>query len=195
MDPLVASLRSSVYHDVKRKEQLIAGLEDFLYSTDAKERNGARRLMLEFDAASALRLMKRRDIGDEYLKYAEKADDRVRKLFDDSMTAAHRGFYSALVMDVTVFAVGIILILVSVATALSHGVTGSSLLSWEGTGAAGGSGLLAMAYTVFIGGPRERVKFAVDHVMGIKVRAGGPWGAGKDSHDRSEYVLLCLLLN
>ena len=173
MDPLVASLRSSVHHDLKRKDQLIAGLEEFLYSTDEKERNGARRLMLEFDSASMKKLTQRSKIGDGYLKEVKEASRRVEELFEKSMQSARTGFLVALIMDISVFVVGLILILASVATALAHGVSGSAgNMSWEGTGASGGTGLLAVGYSAYLSDPRKKVKSAVDHVMGIKVRYG-----------------------
>ena len=128
--------------------------------------------MLEFDSASMKKLTQRSKIGDGYLQVVKEAGERVEKLFVASMHSARVGFLIALIMDISVFVVGILLVLASVATALAHGATGQSALSWEGTGAAGGTGLLAVAYSTFLKDPRKKVKSAVDHVMGIKVRYG-----------------------
>ena len=77
-------------------------------------------------------------------------------------------------MDVTLFIVGVALIIVAAAVsiisqALTASASASVLGGWTGTVVSGGSGLLAVSYTSFVSNPRAQVKAATDHLMYIKV--------------------------
>ena len=98
----------------------------------------------------------------QYVDVLERAEDRVRELFEQSVHEAQKGFQLATWMDVTVFGGGIVLILVSAANALLR--TGD-LETWAGVG---GVGVLGVVYGLLIANPRQ-VRETVDHLMKIKI--------------------------
>ena len=83
----------------------------------------------------------------------------MQALFKESLNGANLGFKVALFMDVSLFTVGIALILLAAITGVLHYSTGGAV-SWEGTGISGGAGILAVAYTAFVSKPRAQVKGA-----------------------------------
>ena len=75
-------------------------------------------------------------------------------------------------MDVTLFLVGVALIIVATAMSIINQASAASASAnggWTGTVVSGGSGLLAVSYTSFVSKPRAQVKAATDHLMYIKV--------------------------
>ena len=66
---------------------------------------------------------------------------------------AQQGFRVALCMDVTVFAVGVVLLLCSAAIALARDDFGS----WATAGASGGCGVLGILYATLVAQPRKQV--------------------------------------
>jgi hypothetical protein len=69
-------------------------------------------------------------------------------------------------MDAAVFAVGVLLIIVS---AVLQFVDKRSLADWVGSAVTGGAGVLGVLYSLLIGKPRQRVEEAVDHLMHLKI--------------------------
>lgn len=94
-----------------------------------------------------------------------EAEEQMQQQFKQTMLDAQRGFNIALAMDVTVFLVGVVLILLSGIMAISN----DNLDNWAGIGASGGTGALATLYSLLVAKPRAQVKKSVDHLMYIKV--------------------------
>eukprot|EP00854_Cymbomonas_tetramitiformis_P002655 gene2655-3423_t len=93
------------------------------------------------------------------------AEERVHVMFDQVVKEARQGFRVALGMDLSIFAVGILLLVASAGWALLNDDMGS----WVGAGASGGAGVLGILYTTFVAKPRKQVKASVDHLMYVKV--------------------------
>jgi HEAT repeat protein len=99
----------------------------------------------------------------QYGDVLERAEDRVRQLFEQSVHEAQRGFQLATWMDVAVFGIGLLLVIASAANALLK--TGEFAV-WAGVG---GVGTLGVLYGLLISNPRRQVREAVDHLMKIKI--------------------------
>jgi hypothetical protein len=87
----------------------------------------------------------------------------VQDLFEKTVHEAQRGFQVATLMDLIVFAAGMILLLASAANALLR--TGD-FATWAGVGGVGVAGVL---YGLLISNPRKQVRDAVDHLMKVKI--------------------------
>jgi hypothetical protein len=88
------------------------------------------------------------------------------QLLETSVREAYSGFHLAVIMDVVVFAVGIVLLLGSAGYALF--ATGD-LAKWAGVGLSGTIGVLGVVYGTLIANPRRQVRESVDHLMRLKM--------------------------
>ena len=142
-------------------------LETLMVSGSAKNQQVARMLLSEIGGAVAFeRLRARSDSMKQYYEVLERTEEKIRELFQSSLDEARKGFHVAVIMDVVVFAVGIVLLLGSAAYALFE--TGG-LGKWAGVGVSGGMGVLGIVYGVLIANPRKQVRESVDHLMRIKM--------------------------
>ncbi len=149
------------------REAVAEELEALMLSGSAKQQGAARALLSELGGAVAFeKLRARTDVMKQYSQILEKAEDKIRQLFENSVKEAQSGFHIAVIMDVTVFAVGIILILGSAGYTLF--ATGD-LATWAGVGLTGGIGVLGVIYGVLIANPRRQVRESVDHLMRVKM--------------------------
>ena len=102
----------------------------------------------------------------QYSTEMEKAEEKIRNLFESSIKEARLGFRLASLMDVLVFVLGLGLIAVSAGIVFSKG---GDLSSWAGVGLTGGAGVLGVLHGILIAKPRKQVLDAVDHLMHLKV--------------------------
>jgi hypothetical protein len=99
-------------------------LERLMGSGSDAQQETARTLLRELGGAVAYGKLRARTASmKQYVDVLERAEDRVRELFERSVREAQKGFQLATWMDVTVFGVGIVLILVSAASAATEGGT------------------------------------------------------------------------
>ena len=82
------------------------------------------------------------------------------------MREAQNGFQLAVIMDVVIFALGVLLVVGSAGYAL---YLEGDLSSWAGVGVAGGVGVLGIIYGTLIANPRRQVRESVDHLMRLKI--------------------------
>jgi hypothetical protein len=146
---------------------VVEELETTMLTGPENQQETARTLLSEVGGLQAFqRLRVRTNAVNQYIGVLEEAEARVRKLFEDSLVEARHGFKLASIMDVSVFTIGIGLIIVSAWQVLA---SGGSLNSWAGVGVTGGMGLLGVLYGILISNPRRQVRESVDHLMHLKV--------------------------
>ncbi|MFM0197566.1 hypothetical protein PQQ65_31185 [Paraburkholderia strydomiana] len=103
----------------------------------------------------------------QYSEALETAEGKIRELFETSIREAQQGFRWAVVMNVVVFAVGVLLVLGSGCYAI---YTKGDLSRWIGVGGvARGTGVLGIVYSVLIANPRQQMRKSVDHLMRVKM--------------------------
>src|SRR5262249_12830692 len=143
----------------------VAGeLEKIMVSGGATQEEVARLLLSELGGAVAYEKLKARTAAmKQYGDVLERAEDRVRELFEQSVHEAQKGLQFATWMDLTVFGVGIALILTSAINALFRN---GDLATWAGVGS---TGVLGVVYSLLISNPRQQVRAAVDHLMRVKI--------------------------
>ena len=139
-------------------------LEKLMGSGSARQQEISRTLLSELGGAAAYEKLRVRTAAmKQYSDVLERAEVRVQELFEQSVHEAQKGFQLATRMDVTVFGVGISLILVSAALALWKG---DNIAVWAGVG---GTGVLGVLYALLIANPRRQVRESVDHLMKVKI--------------------------
>jgi HEAT repeat protein len=142
-------------------------LETLMTTGAAKQQEVARILLSELGGTVAFeKLRARTDVMKQYTNLLEQTDTKIRQLFEVSVHDAQRGFNLAVGMDVTVFVLGIVLLLASAGYAL---FTSGNLSNWAGIGISGGVGVLGIVYGVLIANPRRQVRESVDHLMEMKI--------------------------
>lgn len=149
------------------REAVAEELETLMITGSARQQDVARTLLSELGGAVAFeKLRARTDAMKQYTEVLEKTEEKIRELFEGSVREAQSGFQLAVIMDVVVFAVGVVLLLGSAGYALF--ATGD-LATWAGVGLSGGIGVLGVVYGVLIANPRRQVRESVDHLMRVKI--------------------------
>ena len=151
----------------QRNKKVVETLEDQMHrGTTLEIKDSARRLLAEMGGYTAIqKLSHRESMKERYAKEIKIAQDKVEKMFQESMHDARLGFQLALIMDSIVFLFGVAMLAASGIIA----VTTDSVSVWAGVGISGGSGSAAVLYTLFVGKPREKVKEATNHMMKLKM--------------------------
>jgi hypothetical protein len=149
------------------RELVVEKLEDMMVSGPVEQQETARILLIELGGLSAFQKVQARKVAiDQYLEQLELAEKRIRFLFESTVLEAQRGFRLAIYMDITVFILGVLLILVSATVAV---ITGGSFDQWAGVGlTSGGTGILGVLYAL-VKGPRNQIPKEVDHLMHLKI--------------------------
>lgn len=146
---------------------VVEQLEVAMLNGSEEQQESARALLSEVGGAQAFqRLRARTTAVSQYVNFLEEAEGRVRDLFEGSIVEARHGFTIATRMDVTVFIVGVALIVVSAGALL---FAGKDLSNWAGIGLTGGTGVLGVIYSLLVSNPRKQVREAVDHLMHLKI--------------------------
>jgi HEAT repeat protein len=139
-------------------------LEILMGSGTVVQQETSKSLLSELGGIAAFEKLRARTAAmKQYGDVLERAEDRVRALFEQSVHEAQRGFQLATWMDISVFGIGLLLVIVSAANALFK--TGEFAV-WAGVG---GVGALGVLYGLLISNPRRQVREAVDHLMKIKI--------------------------
>jgi len=149
------------------REAVAEELEALMFNGSVRQQDVARTLLSELGGAVAFqKLRARTDVMKQYSDVLERAEEKIRELFETSVREAQSGFHLAVVMDVVVFGVGVLLVVGSAGYAI---VSTGNLASWAGVGLAGGTGVLGIVYGVLIANPRRQVRESVDHLMRVKM--------------------------
>src|SRR5437868_142385 len=142
-------------------------LGNLMTTGSASQQDVARTLLRELGGAVAFeKLRARTNSMKQYTEILEKTERKVTELFEGSVREAESGFRLAVIMDVVVFAIGVVLLVGSAAYALF--ATGG-LGKWAGVGVSSGTGVLSTLYGLFIANPRRRVKESVEHLLRVKI--------------------------
>jgi hypothetical protein len=149
------------------REQTAEQLGNLMASGTVAQQDLARLLLSELGGTVAFeKLRARTDAMKQYNDLLEKTEQSVRALFDRSVREAQNGFQLAVLMDVVIFALGVLLVVGSAGYAL---YLEGDLSSWAGVGVAGGVGVLGIIYGTLIANPRRQVRESVDHLMRLKI--------------------------
>jgi HEAT repeat protein len=149
------------------RDAVVEELESTMLSGLPEHQEAARRLLSEIGGVAAMQKLRARTSAvAQYSAEMEKAEEKIRNLFESSIREARLGFRLASLMDVLVFALGLGLIGVSAGLVLARG---GELNNWAGVGLTGGVGVLGVLYGILIAKPRKQVLEAVDHLMHLKV--------------------------
>lgn len=149
------------------REQTAEELGNLMATGTSAQQNLARLLLSELGGTVAFeKLRARTDAMKQYNDLLEKTEQSIRALFDRSVREAQNGFQLAVIMDVVIFALGVLLLMGSAGYAL---YLKGDLSSWAGVGVAGGVGVLGVIYGTLIANPRRQVRESVDHLMRLKI--------------------------
>jgi HEAT repeat protein len=125
----------------------------------------AQRLLGEIGGATAFdKLRSLTKSTERYLSILERADERLRELFEQTMAEARTGFRAVIAMDMIVFGLGVLLIGLSAWLAIREAQPFSSWATWI----TGAGGVLATVYGRFIAQPRAQVEASVRYLSGLK---------------------------
>ncbi|KAK3244584.1 hypothetical protein CYMTET_45812 [Cymbomonas tetramitiformis] len=117
----------------------------------------------DFQAVS--KLQERSKSVEEFSKHVREEECRMQELFNDAVEDAKVGFRIAQRMDIAVFAVGVMLLIVSAVMAL---VNNGSLESWASAGVSSGLGVLGILYSTLVAKPRRKVEQSINHLMHLQ---------------------------
>ena len=149
------------------RDALVEELEALMVSGRTEQQDVARLLMSEVGGVVAFeKLHARTTAVTQYTTELEKAEEKIRTLFETSIEEAQKGFKTSTRMDIAVFVLGYLLVGVSAGVVLFNEGT---LDSWVGIGLTGGVGVLGVLYSILIAKPRRQIVDAVDHLMTLKI--------------------------
>lgn len=133
---------------------------------DYNKKNIVRKLFTEMGGMQAIKKSQQNnDIREKYMNMTCKAQEKVENMFHRSIYDAKRAFRTSLIMNVIVFAVGIILLLTSGLIA----ITNDTQDKWAGVGVSSGTGFLSLVYSLFINKPSRKIRKNTNHLMRLKV--------------------------
>lgn len=149
------------------RDSVVEALEAAMVSGSVEQQEVAQILLREMGGAAAFEKLRARTKAiSGYTEFLEKNDEKIRGLFETSITEARSGFKVATIMDAIVFFFGIGLVGISAGLVLYQG---GALDKWAGVGLTGGAGVLGVIYGTLIAKPRRQVQAAVDHLMYLKI--------------------------
>jgi HEAT repeat protein len=153
---------------MRDRKSVVEELETAMVSGSPAQQEVARTLLGEIGGTEAFQKLQARKMATEnYLAAMDRAEQSVRKLFDDTVNEARDGFRVAIRMDKIVFYLGVSLLVISALLALYH--DSGSLEGWAGVGLTGATGVLGVLYGTLVANPRRQVEEATDHLMHLKV--------------------------
>jgi len=151
--------------EMRDRDGVVAELESAMTSREPDTQLLAQRLLSEMGGVAAFEKLRNRTRSTEQsLSVLERADDRLRTLFEATIADARTGFKIVIGMDLLVFVVGMALITISVGLALRQDKPLDSLSSIL----TGAGGLVAVVYGRFIARPRAQVEASVQYLSGLK---------------------------
>jgi hypothetical protein len=141
-------------------------LETLMTAGSPTQQELARAMLRELGGMVAFeKLRVQRASIQQYTEFLDKAEAKIRGLFEETVHEGQRGFKLATWMDMVVFGAGLLLI---AATAINAMIRGN-VDFWAGVGLPGGVGVLGVLYGMLISNPRRQVRNSVDHLMRIKI--------------------------
>lgn len=166
-DPLHTSQHVEALKFMPSRAAMEAALEGMMDVPEAAEAGAARMLLSRVGGISALKKLESRATSAEaYMSMVQATERTAQERFESALRDARSGFFVSLVMDLSVFLVGLTLIIVSAALVVQRE---GNLESWAGVGATSGTGALGVLYTLLVGKPRERVRKGVNDLMKLKM--------------------------
>jgi hypothetical protein len=154
----------------RKNKNVVEVLEAIMQSGQPQEQDTARMLLREIGGVEALKkLDTRARTAEDAMKLMARSEKGIQDQFNSSIIKARQGFNVAMAMDVTIFLMGVLLIVSSATLIL---VKGETLDAWigAGAGAAGGGGAVATALNnTFIAKPREKIVKNTDHLMYLQL--------------------------
>jgi HEAT repeat protein len=146
---------------------VVQELEAVMISGSGRQQEIARTILSEMGGITALeKLRASSDVTKTYMKALSDAEAKIRNLFETSLKEARIGFTLATLMDITVFIIGVVLVVLSARQAL---LNEGNLDDWVGVGLTGATGVLGVIYGILIAKPRQKVRESVDHLMYLKI--------------------------
>jgi HEAT repeat protein len=136
-------------------------LESAMVSGPIGTRECARRVLSEMGGSYAVdKLTAQVEGAERYLRVLNDSDTRLRDMFEGTITEGRRGFHIVVVMDVTLFIAGLILLGLAIALATID-KTLIAVLTASG-------GILSALYGRFFAKPRAQVEASVTHLAALK---------------------------
>jgi hypothetical protein len=152
---------------MQRQDEIAAELERMMVSSAPVEQECCREVLIDMGGIDALqKLRARSEMMTQFKEVLKNADRSIEGLVESMKTEARKGFWWALSMDTTIFAVGTGLLVASAVLAL---VTNKSLTDWIALGGTGATGIGGVLYGLLVGKPRQQVTQEVDHLVAIQV--------------------------
>lgn len=149
------------------RDAVVEELESVMLSGRPEHQEAARLLMSEMGGLAAMQKLRARTASvAQYGAEMEKAEEKIRNLFESTISEARKGFVIAALMDVAVFVVGLGLVVTSAVLVFNRN---GDLSNWAGIGLTGGSGVVGVLHGLFFAKPRKQIVEAVDHLMHLKV--------------------------
>jgi CHASE3 domain sensor protein len=136
-------------------------------SPDPAVANRAATALANLGGEAALRILQnqRKEVLDTYSTLLSDADTKAMTRFDQLMHSAQRAFSVSLIMHVTVFVVGLVVMITGLVVALQGGQ--DSFEAYVGIGAAGSS--LATILWLFYRQPIQNIRRSVTGLMKVNV--------------------------
>ena len=132
-----------------------------MVSGPSESRDYARRLLSEMGGSYAVDKLTASARGAEhYLDVLDRADNRLREMFEGTLQEGQRGFRIVIKMDITLFLTGLVLLGLATLVALWDKAL-ISMLTASG-------GILSVLYGRFFAKPRQQVEASVTHLSTLK---------------------------
>jgi hypothetical protein len=151
------------------RRSVVEELEAAMVAGPVDHQEGARILLSEMGGAAAFEKLRTRTLATQHAtSMLERAEEKIRDLFETSIQEARSGYKLSTYMDIVVFFLGVGLVALSAGHVLYQG---GSLDGWMGVGLGltGGTGILGVVYGTLLANPRRQVQEAVDHLMHLKI--------------------------
>ena len=133
---------------------------------DYTKKNIIRKLFTEMGGMAAIKKSQiNADIREKYMTMTMNAQEKVEKMFHNSIDDAKKAFKISLGMNIIVFMVGILLLTMSGIMAITNGTHDK----WAGIGVTSGTGFLSIIYSLFINKPSRKIRKNTNHLMRLKV--------------------------
>ena len=150
-----------------KDSNILNKLDDILaYSNDHTQKNIIRILLTEMGGFSAINKIKdNQSMREKYIEMTTKAQTKIETMFHKSITDAKKAFKISLLMNISIFTLGVLLLAVSGFTA----VIKQDEQNWAATGISSGTGFLSVVYSLFISKPSRKIRKNTNHLMRLKV--------------------------
>jgi HEAT repeat protein len=154
-------LYASALRFLEDRTAAVNRMETAMVSGPSESRDYARRLLSEMGGSYAVDKLTASARGAEhYLDVLDRADNRLREMFEETLQEGQRGFRIVIKMDITLFVTGLVLLGLAILAALRDEAL-ISMLTASG-------GILSVLYGRFFAKPRQQVEASVTHLSTLK---------------------------